>query len=292
MTAPVKISFSGHDSFACRSIWLKKGYDFVKNGNSFNSPDAVIALGVGKNMVTAIRYWMRAFNILDTDDRLTPLAEKLLADDGWDPYLEDEGSLWLLHYHLIKKEYATTFNLIFNELRKSKIEFSKDYFVKYVMNKFEKESSFKNTNNTVGADFMVFLKMYFSNPDAKEKEDIIGGVLTELKLLRQIKREKEEIYLIQDTDGDTLPDELIYYAIAENPAYGQSVSLHTIANDKNSLGAVFALNQTGIIRKLERLMEKYPEEIIFKDDAGVKEIQFRTGKKNPLTILEHYYHAH
>ncbi len=25
----VKYSFSGHESFACKSLWLKKGYDFV-----------------------------------------------------------------------------------------------------------------------------------------------------------------------------------------------------------------------------------------------------------------------
>lgn len=44
-----KYVFSGHESFPCKSLWLKKGYDFVKNGNDFNSPKAVIHLEVGKN---------------------------------------------------------------------------------------------------------------------------------------------------------------------------------------------------------------------------------------------------
>ncbi len=51
-----KYIFSGHESFPCKSLWLKKGYDFVVQENDFNSQDAVIKLGVGKNMVASIRY--------------------------------------------------------------------------------------------------------------------------------------------------------------------------------------------------------------------------------------------
>jgi hypothetical protein len=61
-TTPIKLTFSGHESFQCRYLWLKKGYDFVKKGGSFNKEDAVVELGVGKNIVGAIRYWMGAFD--------------------------------------------------------------------------------------------------------------------------------------------------------------------------------------------------------------------------------------
>ena len=57
----VKFTFSGHDSFQCRHLWLKKGFDFVKSGKSFSDEDAVVILGVGKNMVNSIRFWMKAF---------------------------------------------------------------------------------------------------------------------------------------------------------------------------------------------------------------------------------------
>src|SRR5687768_4956620 len=96
-----KLTFSGHESFQCRHLWLKKGYDFVVGENSFNSEDAVVELGVGKNMVSSIRFWMKSFNLLTPDDKITAFAHKLLADDGWDPYLEDEASMWLLHYQLV-----------------------------------------------------------------------------------------------------------------------------------------------------------------------------------------------
>lgn len=57
----MRYSFSGHESFYCKSLWLKKGYDFLTEGRSFLDEDAVVRLGVGKNMVTSIRYWLKAF---------------------------------------------------------------------------------------------------------------------------------------------------------------------------------------------------------------------------------------
>lgn len=64
-----KYTFSGHESFPCKSLWLKKGYDFVVGGNDFNSLDAVITLGVGKNMVASIRFWLRAFGVTENDKK-------------------------------------------------------------------------------------------------------------------------------------------------------------------------------------------------------------------------------
>lgn len=96
MQPTAKYTFSGHESFACKSLWLKKGYDFIKNGHSFNAPDAVVRLGVGKNMVASIRYWMKAFG-MTRNDLLTGAARLLLdSETGYDPYLESLGSLWLL----------------------------------------------------------------------------------------------------------------------------------------------------------------------------------------------------
>ena len=111
----MKYTFSGHESFQCRQLWLKKGYDYLKSGKSFNDEDSVVLLGVGKNMVSSIRYWMKAFNHITADDQLTQFANKLLADKGYDPYLEDEGSLWLLHYQLVNLDTLPHIALYSNE---------------------------------------------------------------------------------------------------------------------------------------------------------------------------------
>src|SRR5881398_2871811 len=119
----MSLQFSGHDSFVCKHFWLKKGYDFIlKNERAFNSELAVVDLGVGKNMVTAINYWLKAYGIVEDNqgNALTEFGHKLFGNNGFDPYLENIGSIWLLHYSLIKTNKASIYNLFFNEFRKGK----------------------------------------------------------------------------------------------------------------------------------------------------------------------------
>ena len=101
LMTPKKYSFSGHESFSCKSLWLKKGFDFVANDIDFNAPEAVVALGVGKNMVASIRYWLKVLGLTE-QDKPTQIANYLLdKENGKDRYIESLGTLWLLHFLLL-----------------------------------------------------------------------------------------------------------------------------------------------------------------------------------------------
>jgi len=50
-----KLIFSGHETFHCKSLWLKKGYDFIEKEGKFID-EASVELGVGRNMVSSIRF--------------------------------------------------------------------------------------------------------------------------------------------------------------------------------------------------------------------------------------------
>lgn len=284
-----RYSFSGHDSFQCRNLWLKKGYDFVLNGNSFTNEDAVVTLGVGKNMVSSIKFWMKAFDLLDSNDALTTLSHRLFSDEnGWDPYLEDVASLWLLHYHLVKKGYATTYYLILNDFRKEKIEFTKDSFCSYIKRKSESLKTFNFNQNTINADFEVFLKMYLRN-SPNDKEDSYAGILTELEIIQSIHSESKEYYIIENTEKQHISNELILYTILDNADTNEfSISLQAIEQHPNNIGSVFAVNRTGIIEKIEKICMEYPEFLTFSNQAGIREVQFKS-KPNPLEVLENYY---
>ena len=66
----------------------------------------MIDLGVGKNMVYAIRYWLRSFGLTEDNEQVvSQLGKDIFANDGFDPYCEDIGTLWLLHYHLVSTEH-------------------------------------------------------------------------------------------------------------------------------------------------------------------------------------------
>src|SRR3972149_1998131 len=106
-TAP---RFAGHETFTLRYGWLKKAVDAVNEDPlTFTRDDALVRLGVGKNMVRSIRHWGLATGILEEDSqannrgrsiRPSPLGKLLFSRRGLDPYLEDPATLWLLHWQL------------------------------------------------------------------------------------------------------------------------------------------------------------------------------------------------
>lgn len=291
-----KLTFSGHDTFHCRHLWLKKGYDFIKKGRKFTDDDAVVELGVGKNMVSSINFWMRAFGIIDKDGLLTDFADYILDDNGKDPYIEDEATLWLLHYQLITQNIASTYSLIFNEFRREKIEFTRDNFIAFVVRKAEELNMSQINKNTVSTDFEVLTKMYIrTDAQSKDREDTFSGLLTELNIIQEEKRKVDDktvtFYSISTEDKTEIPDEVLLYTILDNDNFDKSISLYTIEQEFNQAGSVFAMGRTGLINKIESIssnkkFNKYG--ITFNDHAGIKELQFKE-KPNKFEILKNYY---
>jgi len=130
-----KYVFARHETFHPRFGWIKKGFDAVtQDAEIFFREDSHIRLGVGKNMAQAIRYWCEAFKITKMsptrDSRArghikTEFGRRLLTNDGWDPWLEDPASLWLLHWQLLKSPcLATAWRFVFDEFHN--MEFTRE----------------------------------------------------------------------------------------------------------------------------------------------------------------------
>lgn len=100
----IKYTFSGHESFPCKSLWLKKGYDFVNAEKNFNAPEAVVYLGVGKNTVAAIRYWYKAFGL--NKDANTEWIAKYIFDFEKDKFPPEKT----IYYSLLKNTGLHTGN--------------------------------------------------------------------------------------------------------------------------------------------------------------------------------------
>lgn len=273
----VKLTFSGHESFHCRQLWLKKGYDHINQNASLNDSDAVVKLGVGKNMVTAIKFWLKAFNIIQAPEEITEFGHFLFDTvEGFDPYLEDDQSLWLLHYELTKNQFSSSYWLIFNEFRKEKIRFTKENFQAFVSRRFE------NANpQTVGDDFDVFKRMYLNRADdAKSGEDSFSGLLADLQLLKVFEK---GTYFIDNRERKNLSPQVFLYAILRNENYSNSISLNALENDEDSPGVVFALSRDAVLDLIEQVAAEY-DWVTYSDQAGVKELQFKK-KPAPLSLF-------
>jgi hypothetical protein len=287
-----KLTFSGHDTFHCRHLWLKKGYEFVNAGKKFTDNDAVVFLGVGKNMVSAIRFWMKAFDLINEDDELELIAHKIFADKtGWDPYLEDDATLWILHHNLVKNGYASTYSLVFNQLRKEKIEFSKKNYIDFINRKCQLDGIRLSSANTLDSDFGVFGKMYLrTDSQSKDKEDTFSGILTELDLVVGIKKGTDLWLAIENNDRDDLPEEIILFAILSDDRFDLSVNIRSLEIEDNSIASIFAITRTGLENKMESISnnKKKFKNFTYSNHAGTKELQF-TKRIDPIEILNTYY---
>jgi len=68
----VTAKFSGHETFTLRYGWLTKAVAAVKSDPEiFSRDDAMVSLGVGKNMVRSIRHWSTSLGIVEEDDTVT-----------------------------------------------------------------------------------------------------------------------------------------------------------------------------------------------------------------------------
>lgn len=273
--------FSGHESFPCKSLWLKKGYDFVSGGHDFNSADAVVSLGVGKNMVASIRYWMRAFG-LTACDSLNELADFIFSSDsGCDPFVEDLGTLWLLHFSLVSSKEASLYNLFYTAFQRERQIFDRQQLVSFVrrcMLEAGKEKMFNE--NTVRKDVGVLLQNYVQPLKPQSMEDY-SCLLLDLDLIRTL--DGKQFYF--NTDGKRrLPEDVLLYAILVE-ANGE----HSIDYDKlQNVGLMFCLNDLELIRMLMELQESYPSLIRYSDTAGVRQLQLLESVE-PMAVLRHYY---
>jgi hypothetical protein len=290
MAKKIRYTFSGHESFYCKSLWLKKGYDFVVAGNNFNAEDAVVHLGVGKNMVAAIRYWLRAFGLLE-EGNTTEIADFLFDNEnGKDPYIEDLGTLWLLHYLLVKTELASIYKLFFIDFHREKNnEFTREQ-LQYFLKRKNAETTYANlyNENTVKRDIGVLLQNYVMPKQDRPNEDF-AALLLNLNLLRQSENECEnknkDKFLYFNVKGKSeLTPEIFLYSIIDDKKEEQIVSFDRLMD----LALIFCLSKTELIDTVLLLTEKYPDYLRYTDDGGIKQLFFlKEIDKNE--VLEKYY---
>ena len=284
MAEKIRYTFSGHESFYCKSLWLKKGYDFVKANNNFNAEDAVVHLGVGKNMVTAIRYWLRAFGLLE-EGNPKEIADFIFDNEnGKDPYIEDLGTLWLLHYYLVKTGQASIYKLFFIDFHREKNnEFTREQLQHFLKRK-NAETAYTNlyNENTVKRDIGVLLQNYVMPKQDRANEDF-SALLLNLNLIRQSDSENKTLYFNIKGKSELI-SEIFLYAVIDDKKEEQIVSFDRLMY----LALIFCLSKTELIDTVFLLVKKYPQQLRYTDDGGIKQMFFLKEIDKNKVLEKHY----
>lgn len=285
------LTFARHETFHPRFSWLKKGFDAAsQNPEIFLQEDAPVRLGVGKNMVRSIRYWCRAFKILQ-DDQPTDFGNKLLADQGWDPFLEDPASLWLLHWNLLKPTCeAAAWYYVFNFFRQT--EFTSEDLISEIED-YTHQLGKRIAQSSIKKDVTCLLRMYVEQGNPKKlTEDSIDSPFTTLNLIQSTSDSK--YYLFKIGSKLTLPAEIIVAACLEFAASRGSqktIAIATLAYEIGSPGLAFKLGESAIYDAIEAVTAS-TDSLTLSDTAGLIQFSF---KGDPLVlandILDKYFQA-
>ena len=279
MTRPL---FSGHETFACKSHWMKRGYEFVLEGHNFNDDEAVVHLGVGKNMVASIKFWMKAFGLLNRDGILSSIAHKLLnTDRGYDPFFEDIGSLWLMHFNIVNENYATAYRTTFIDYHSQR-----NVIDKLKLQNFIKHLCFDNPNyhslyneNTVRKDLNVLIHNYCAKWNSGVEDS--NTIFAPLNLIRETE---DGTYMFNYDSRNIVPANIFLYALLAVFPDSKSISFESM----RELSLIFCLMNNDLLTIIKQLSEEYVGILVFSDVAGIKELQIK-GEISTDKALENYY---
>ncbi|MBF0370335.1 MAG: DUF4007 family protein [Magnetococcales bacterium] len=294
---PSRIAFGRHETFPLRYSWLTKGFQaLLEDPGVFSSDEATVTLGVGKNMVNSIRYWLRAMRMMDAKDNApTSLGRKLLAEDGYDPYLEDEATIWLLHWlHATNPEQATTAYWLFNRFHKP--TFASEEAVSALVTFVKENVTGKYSINTVKQDIAVILRMYAPSRKATKvaMEDALDSPLAALRLIT--RQEIQRGFISYPEARSSLPVEIVGYAITELLRFHgeRAIQFQELMYGRFgqlALGSIFRLSETALLTILEQLVVKYHKHYEIRETAGVHQL-YQLDDVNPGMFLDRHFGQH
>lgn len=286
--------FSGHETFPLRQMWLKKAYDAVtcEQKGAFSSEDAIVTFGVGKNMVGSIRHWALACGIIEGKSGghiSTDLGKKLFADGGLDPYCEQYGTSWLMHWNLAGRTSmtprSTTWYWVFNHVSEQSfsVEQLERGIAEYVGEKTPKISV---SANSLSRDVEVFLRSYVPKTRNASMEDIAEPMLGELGL---IQSGTNGFYEFRRGSKPTLPDDVFLYSLIEYwgcvAPHQNTLSFESIAYEHGSPGRVFKLDEESVADRLINLETLTQGHYVWSDTAGQRHVHCVRGAVSPIDVL-------
>lgn len=301
--SPAQGTFSGHETFPFRYAWLKKGLEGLINKPAlFTSEDAVVDLGVGKNMVRAIRHWCIATRVVEEGGLLpnsrtreleaSAFGKRLLLEPGWDAFLEDDASLWLLHWNLATNETRTTTWYWAYNINKDQ-EFTTDEMTAS-LGKWLEGYEVRVSASSLRNDVSCLIRTYASvkRGPGSTAEETLECPLTNLGLMSEVPGEKR--FRFHNGQKTSLPGAIFVYALLDcwrrRHSSQQTLSVREITYGEGSPGRVFRLDDDAVLEYLDGLEELTNGRLSFSDTVLIRQV-IRRSEIEPEELLNDYYAA-
>ena len=267
-----KPTFARHETFHPRYGWFRKAHTFVSDDpRIFVAKDAPVRIGVGKNMVRAIRFWGLAAKLIEEDPQSsnrrapglvpTSLGRSLFGDDGWDRYMEDPGTLWLLHWLLMAPPcLLPVWWLAFNEFHA--VEFTEDDLLAAVTSQLASTDGWSVPHpSSVSKDVTALLRTYAPAEQSSGRtgfDDRLDCPLRDLNLVGRPPTTRR--YRFGLGPKPNLPSAILTYTAldyaARTRAGGHKVTISRLAHEPGAPGKAFKLTEGELLTAMEPTVNK------------------------------------
>ena len=285
----------GHGSFVLRNGWIFKGLNAVDRdpfifrkklkkdeGDIFDNIPAADILGVGNNMASSIRYWMKACELMQESTargaELTRLGRIIKEHD---PYLNDIFTVWILHCYLVLNEReATSWFLFFNYCEAE--SYTREEIFKQMereLKKYIEDDDF--SVKSLEDDVLAITNMYAKTQDDNPEETLVSP-LARLGLLKQ----EGQCYTKAVPEISSLDERVVLYLLLKQIGNADSISIDTILNGKNGVGKVLNLGRVVLNQYLDKL-EKHGYIRIIRT-AGL-DVVYNARNTTAIEVIEEYY---
>lgn len=282
--------FSGHETFPCRYAWLPKAYAAVADDPLAFADDekAMIRLGVGKNMVRSIRFWMQATGIVASSEptgyQTTSFGKALLGRRGFDPFLEDARTLWLVHWRLstLVEDPLFAWDYLLNRWQEPELSRTP------VLRAFRKEADKQErpvSAVTLEQHFDTFLHSYVPTRSRKGdiQEDNLDCPLVELELIRLVGERqldgtgrREPVYAFRREEKPEVSPELFAYALDDfwraRRTSEKTLTFRDVAFGHGSPGQVFKLPEWDVRHRLEAIEAQSGKAFVYRESAALQQL--------------------
>ena len=256
------MKFRAHDTFFIRKGWLSKGIRSVALKPDIfvdRNENPMDVLGIGANMVKALRYWLQAVGLTTEPSKgkrtqsLTALGQLIYSNDK---YLEELGSLYLLQYKLASnKDDATAWYFFFNDFTMS--EFSREEFVEALQKYIRMESgnndyAIRSLNDDFACIINTYLPRYKTNANRVSAENNIDCPFGELSLI-DVLNQRKKTYKKCIPASETLDPWILLAVIVDNAGGKKEIPLNELLTAPCNIGRVFNLDSITMLDGLYRI---------------------------------------
>lgn len=302
--------FAGHQTFSLRISWLPKAASALNDKvNPFADPrDGMQRLGIGKNMVESLRCWVEFYGVAEFDaagrnPQLTDFGQIVLGPKGCDPYLEDERTLWLLHWNASTNLKRRFFAWYWVCNAHPEAEFTYDEALRAFKAQTETQAR-PLSPTTLRQHLDVFLGTYVQSTTPLTgvvAEDLLESPLAVLGFVKRGEPRpgtpaKDIPFMIDAGPKAGVSDELFRFCVHDGwskfAGSNETCSYRQLGQAINSPGRVFRLPERDLHERLVQLSTKWPKEFSLIESNNQRQLRRVPTGQNLAALLKAVYGVH